>query len=373
MDLNQKVITDLHEQTNDQTKMSIYMPTHPRSSSQTMEEDRIRFKNALARLDSHETRSNDELGKTYKDLQALVEQVDFWQHQELSLAVFADGETYQALKLPYEINEIALLSDNYITSPLMLMHSIRFSFYVFDINLEAPTLYLGNSHGLRKVDDINLPKSMEDEIDLDDMQKQTQFHTGAAGGGAMFHGHGAEKDNKQSDIDRYMQLVTDSLEAYLKHHDVPIVLAGTEKRVAQLRRMMSYGRVLGQTLPPAQDTKHDTMHEGAHELLSNAVREHQSHELERYNNLLATKLAIEGDMVAEAAKSGRVDTLYVSCLRETRDSVRDGDFTATRLELPENILQLESVVADVVSNGGKVLAVEKSAFDNEELHAVCRF
>ncbi|CAN5669708.1 hypothetical protein BH23PAT2_BH23PAT2_06080 [soil metagenome] len=373
MDLRLTTIQKLKSALDEKPKLSIYIPTHPNSSSQTIEEDRIRFKNALARLDTHETQSKDELGKTYASLQKLTEQTDFWQHQELSLAVFADGDGYQTMKLPYEVNEVSLMSGRYIISPLELMRSIRMAFYVFEINLHEPKLYLGTTYGLSEVRDIKLPKSMKNELDLEDTQKQTQFHTGAVGGDAMFHGHGGEKDNKQHDVDRYFQLVHDALETYLDGHDIPLVLSGDDRRVAQFRKMLSYGRVIQPPLPPVQDAKHAEVHSKANDIVSGAVHEHQSHEVERYNELLSTKLAIKGLQIDDAAKAGRIDTLYVSCLRETRDSVREGDFTATKMEVPENILQLESIVSEVISKGGNILAVNTSTFDTEELYAICRF
>jgi|AntRauTorckE6833_2_1112554.scaffolds.fasta_scaffold00077_26 hypothetical protein len=373
MDLRLTTIQKLRSDLDETPKLSIYIPTHPSSSSQTIEEDRIRFKNALARLDTHETQSKDELGKTYASLQKLTEDADFWHYQELSLAVFADGDGYQTMKLPYEINEVSLMSGRYIISPLELMRSIRMAFYVFEVNLHEPKLYLGTTYGLSEVRDINLPKSMKNELDLEDTQKQTQFHTGGGGGDTMFHGHGGEKDNKQHDVDRYFQLVHDSLEAYLEGHDIPLVLSGDDKRVAQFRKMLSYDRTVKPAISAVHETKHADIHRKANEIVSGAVHEHQSHEVERYNELLSTKLAIKGLQIDDAAKAGRIETLYVPCLRETRDSVREGDFTATKMEVPKNILQLESIVGEVVSKGGNILAVNTSTFDTEELYAICRF
>jgi hypothetical protein len=122
------------------TKLSIYSATHPSSSSQSIAQDRLRFKNSLQGIKSNKSYDERELGKTMRSLERLLADSMFWKHQSLGLAIFADKSGYESIQLPHGIAEMQFVEDHLIVSPLAIMLSIGTGYYVLDINFTRPRL-----------------------------------------------------------------------------------------------------------------------------------------------------------------------------------------------------------------------------------------
>src|SRR5215207_768390 len=84
--------------------ISILMPTH--RASQEIQQDPIRFKNLLRQAEQQLL----ETGRTPQDADAflqpaqeLLDDNDFWQHQEEGLAVFVSSGDFHMVRLPYMV------------------------------------------------------------------------------------------------------------------------------------------------------------------------------------------------------------------------------------------------------------------------------
>ncbi|NCS82860.1 hypothetical protein GW746_00375, partial [Candidatus Saccharibacteria bacterium] len=97
MIINETIFKQLLQTNNADQKLSIYLPTHSASSSQTVNEDIIRFKNSLKAIRLDEDYDELELSETMEALEALIDDVEFWKHRTLGLAVFADAHGYEAV------------------------------------------------------------------------------------------------------------------------------------------------------------------------------------------------------------------------------------------------------------------------------------
>jgi hypothetical protein len=375
MDLHLKNIEDVRKVEADGICLSIYIPTSPYSSSQAIDSDRIRLKNAIQSFDWDNPDFAKQFAKTKQSLEKLTEEIEFWSRQEKSLAVFASSDGFNTYKLPYEMSQLNIMADHFLRAPIELMHSIRFSYFVIDISLSGPKVYLGSSYGIRPAEELELPGSMEEELGLDELERQQQFHTGAPTGQAMFHGHGAEADRRQQDVEQYLKIVAGVMDVYLADFDLPLILAGTDNRIGEFRKYLKYKRILDATLPSTADLSEPELHDKATDIMTAAIRKHQKHLIDRYKKIEGSGPTVSGDKaVAEAAEAGRIELLYVPCLRKTRDSVRDGDFREIIMDItPAGALSLEHIVSQTISHGGSVLAVNKKSFPTQDTKAVCRY
>ncbi len=249
MSVSSKRIEKLLKRDNDGSKISIYIPTHPKTSSQTLSADTNRFKNAIQEIEKHADYDTKELGSTLGKLEKLLDDTEFWRHQDIGLAVFADSEGYECFHLPYETTEAAYLKDSFVVSPLVIMHSIGTTFYVLDVNLTHPRLLISHDQGLIEVDVENMPDAFQDEIAGDEYKPELQYKSAPRDGGQSnrFHGHDvAEEVDK--DIAEYLVQIARSVSEYLKDHDQPLLLVGDTNRVGNTRPHISYDNLLEENI-----------------------------------------------------------------------------------------------------------------------------
>jgi diphthamide synthase subunit DPH2 len=78
--------------------------------------------------------------------------------------------------------------------------------------------------------------------------------------------------------------------------------------------------------------------------------------------------------MVEAARACRVERVYMPAYRRTNDSVRSDAKESIILQLPEEINEIESLVIDVLSQGGSVQAIEiGSQHEIQEPKALTRY
>ncbi len=365
MELKLKSIipADLRSGAEGQDRISLYMPTHPESRSNTIEEDSIRLKNILHKIESNPAiRVSDTADKSLRRVWDLIDDADFWRHQKYGLALFVDPDRMRYVKLPYEVNVIHSVDDSFVLAPLHIMQKALKNYFLLEINLDRPKLFRVDVATMEQIEDSNLPKNIEDALRLDEFQKNQQFHTGASRGRAMYHGHGAADDNKDVDINNYLHLLAKRADTFLQKYSDPLILAGTKERVAHVRSLLRYKHTLDKEIRGNHESPRTipALQKEVRSLLESIQDDERTKALQRFEEARGNGLAAEGmDNVMSASSIGNVDHLFVEALRQTRDSVQEENVAMKRYEFPEDISMLEKVVSSVKAQAGEITATYK--------------
>jgi len=110
-----KTLLEHHEQ----PSVSLYMPT-VKVGSET-QQNPIRFKNLMKEVES----KLEEIGIRLSDASEWLEQakklddLEFWEHQELGLVIFISPTAFHYYCLPIEVDEIVVVSDRFHLKPLI--------------------------------------------------------------------------------------------------------------------------------------------------------------------------------------------------------------------------------------------------------------
>jgi len=88
---------------------SIYIPTSPQASPPHVSADRTRLKNAIQHIKNLQNYDEQVLGDSIKKLEDVLDDMEFWQHQDLGLAALFDAETVELVRLPFEVSEAEYL------------------------------------------------------------------------------------------------------------------------------------------------------------------------------------------------------------------------------------------------------------------------
>ncbi|HZJ34861.1 MAG TPA: hypothetical protein VFD55_02505 [Candidatus Angelobacter sp.] len=370
MILSNNNLQHIINKSNTGTKLSIYIPTHPASTSPTLSEDMIRFKNTLQNIKANEKYTERELGETMGKLESLLDDSDFWKHRTNGLAVLADKNGYEIVDLDYEITDMQYIQDTFIVSPLVMMFSIGTGYYVLDINHTKPRLLHFTSYTKGEVDLKDMPGSLEQTIQRDERQQHIQHQSAPRN---MFHGQ-SESGAVDADILRYYKIIAKAVEEHLIDHDEPLLLAGTDNRIGHMRPLIGYSNIIDAVLNGNNEDLNEQ------ELLDATTAAIESVGTLKRDKLItkvkATPLANLSQGITEietAIASGRVEALYLSAFERTTDNVREDGRSAVVLQLPEDITAIESLVRSALLQGAEVVAVEQGSFDTDEPLALLRY
>ncbi len=370
MILSNKNLHHIINKSNIGTKLSVYIPTHPASTSPTISEDMIRFKNALQNIKSNEKYNERELGETMSKLELLLDDSDFWKYRTNGLAVLADKDGYDVVDLDYEVTDMQYVQDTFIVSPLSIMLSIGTGYFVLDINHTKPRLLHFTPYTKGEIDLKDMPESLEHTIQRDEHQQHIQHQSGPKN---MFHG---QSDDGAVDADMllYYKLISGAVDEYLADNDEPLLLAGTENRIGHMRPLISYGNVVAATLTGNnEDLNEQELLDATAEAIENVDTMNRDRLISKVKATPPSNLSYGNKEIETAITVGKVELLFLSAFKTTPDNVREDGSSIVVLQLPEDINSIESLVRGSLSQGAKVIAVEQGSFDTDEPLALLRY
>lgn len=326
--------------------VSIYMQTDPVYGGETKKHNVTRLKNAIQALQRKAKADDKQLDEIFTQLHSLLEDNAFWQQQDAGLALFADKQQCMRVRLPFAINDFSVLGSAFVISPLIAMKSLSHEFYLLDINLKTkPRLLRTTSKTLVEVHPDEMPQSFEQitaryEYNTDLSFKGAPRNTPGSGDSASFHGPDTQREldvNKRA----YLRDITHAVDSFLKDKERPLVLAGTEERVGNLRKELRYHTVLQEYIAGDVGEEGESMLYRRALPLVMAYRRNVINESVR--QLLASnpnRTLVDYDAITKAARENRVEQLYVPLYHHTQ--VADEASTIT-LDFPDN--ELESLEA----------------------------
>lgn len=304
--------------------LSIYLPAH--RTSPEKDQDRIRFRNLVrTACDSLEAAGmkTQDAEKACAPLRTLADDATFWRDSVSSgLAVFCSAEVFLTVTTDVAPPEQCVVGERFFLRPLLSASRGDRRFFALAIDRNGCRLFRGDAGGLEQIALEGVPASLADELRFDETQEAVQYSSvptpaQAAGGGrptgAVFHGHGGEKDVDKVNVERYLRKVEAAVAKLVSAEaGVPLVLLGVEYELAVYRALNTSTSLVPEQVLGATD-----------ELAQHEVRTRALGALEPYfASLTQARLAELADRngssltlrdaatIVAAAASGRVKTLY---------------------------------------------------------------
>ena len=366
------ILTNLLKTNTNDIKLTIYQPTHQASSGQKIQEDTIRFKNALKAIKQSDDYNDAMLGKTMRSLETLLDDAEFWKRRRRGLAVFADMQGYQTVSLDEDIAETYYVGRHFFISPLVLLQSLSSRYYVLDINLTRPRLLEGSPSSCTEIVIDGMPESFEVMTANVEYSKELQHQSGGTSG---FHGH-TDDAAVQENTMRYYRKISEAASTHLSGHTEPLLLIGVENRVGEIRQLLSYPHILDEYIEGNGEAMNEqALHSATTPIIERYSKKQRSDAVALFNQTPPTHTLVGLEDIEVASIEGRVATVLIPCYRQTTDTVREGydELVVLQLNGSPNNEELESLVRSVLSTGGAVQAVAIDAFGDEQPRGVCRF
>jgi hypothetical protein len=145
--------------------VSLYMTTHRAGAD--VQQDPIRLKNLLREaevtLNTMGLRSP-EAGELLEPAQDLLGDSEFWQHQSEGLALFLSSRSFNAYRLPFEFEELVVVTNRFHVKPLLPLLSGDGRFYVLALSQNEVRLLQGTRYSVDEIELEDVPKSLVEAL-----------------------------------------------------------------------------------------------------------------------------------------------------------------------------------------------------------------
>ena len=321
----------LHEETLDRLGsvrgkllVSIFIPTHEKGPEIT--QDPIRLKNHLAEVDDQLESSGlkvRERSQRLAEAHSLLDDLEFWEHQGTSLAVFIedDGGTMPvSLPIPAEAN--TWVGPHFHLRPLLGALDAG-ALPVLVLTKGTVRLYESGRFEISVVD-ADLPASFDDVNWFIQREPQRQQHPDRAGGSTRNrHGHDP-KAKETEDLHRYLRAVSSALPGTIEGRH--IVLLGDERAVSAFEEITEQKVMIPPNFGVARTDDVDEIHARAMPVIDQVHRSAQESALERAGSALGKgKATTDLASALEAAAAGAVSELVLRADAEPIPGVFDPD------------------------------------------------
>ena len=344
--------------------LSLYQPTYRRRPEN--QQDPIRFRNLVKAIERslRQKYPAREVQPLMEPFQTLAGDHDFWNHTLDGLAVFGAPGMFRVYKLQRPVAELAIVADSFHIKPLMRILQSVDRYQVLGLNRREVKLFEGNRDAL---DDVKLaqgvPRTITDVLG----EELTEPHLtvasyGGTGGPAIHHGHGAKKDEVDSDAERFFRSVD---RAVLKHHSrpsgLPLLLAALPEH-HNLFRQVSHNPFLmadGINIHP-DALPIDTLRNRAWQVVEPQYQARLATLADEFAVAKSKSLGVDDlAQVADAAVAGRVATLLIEADRQIagRINTTSGQIQFDDLGQPGVDDLLDDLGELVFKKGGRVVVV----------------
>ena len=370
-------------QTSTRPCVSVFMPTH-RAGRET-QQDPIRLKNLLDEAEERLTAGDlraPEAREFLAPVRALLTDDWFWQHQGDGLAIFVAPKLVHSFRLPFNFDELLVVTNRFHLKPLLPFLSGDGRFYILALSQKEVRLLQGSRYSISEIDLKDVPQSLAEALRYDDPEKALQFHTGTPGGigerAAIYHGHGAGVDEADENLRRYFRQVARGVELLLNEEGGPLILAGVDYLLPTYQEVNPYPHLLEQGVTGNPETlSADELHRQAWTIVQPHFLKARQEAVARYKQLVETKQGSR-DLreILPAAYYGRIETLFVA-IGLQQWGVFEPDTNTINLHQeanPENEDLLDTAAIQALLKGGVVYAVEPANMPDEApLAAIFRY
>ena len=366
--------------------ISIYVPTH---RANHVEEDRIRFKNALS--DVKRNLQNGPLfpsgGMNERETEGflgealdLLDDNEFWQNQSDGLAVFIGKDHFHVFTVPVNFNPMTYVKTHFYLRPMMPLLNGEDRFFLLALSQGDVRFFEGHAHHITpvKISDL-VPDNLQAAMALDAPEKSLQHHSGGGQTG-IHHGHGLHKNQKEWQISTYCRMVDKGLMEMLHDENAPLIIAAVDDLVPLYREVSDYSNIVDFHISgnPENDSP-GLLHEKAWSKMKGYFRQEIEIEKDRFSEALAQgKASFALTDILPKAINGRVQTLFLA-----KDApVLWGSYDETKNEAviheeqrPSSVCLYDLAARKTYDQGGTVWHIDRAEFPNvtAEMNAIYRY
>lgn len=353
--------------------VSIFLPTHVRGRE--IRQDPILLKNLVTEAREKLLAAGWQRGDVEAVLApatALIDDYQFWQHQDQGLALFLGDGEMRRYKVPISLAPQVVVGPGFHVKPLLPILAQDGAFLVLTITASNVRLFEASRFTMVEDDEADLPRGLDEVAGEPDYENPLQAspanrpHATAsvAVTKAQVVGDSPEEWRKGRLVE-FVRRVAAALEDRLASEGMPVVLAADAEIQGHFQKPGTLGPLLAGVVeinPEAIDEKE--LHAAAYAVMQPRLAEERERAVERFTALLNdgdARASIESEEIIKAAHYSRIDTLFLAegvnlwgRFDEAADKVMlDEAFAGTGEDL------LDAAAVHTLRHGGSVYILPK--------------
>lgn len=376
-------IVDLAKQEHNPS-ISIYLPTHKRGEE--VQQDPIRLKNLLTETEEQlkDQNINDlKIEEMLKEPRELLDNPQFWQHNNKGLALFVSEEDFEYYRIPYSFKERVMVSSHFLITPLIPMITLEGTFCLLALSQKKVRLLHAIRESVIGITLEDAPTSMEEFLQYNVEEPSLQHHSGQGTGrvhgeGDIFHGQGSEGKTNYREAINYLKQIENEVTSIMRRRNDPLILVGMDQAVAEYRKVNHYSRVMDDAIiQNPDDQKDEDLRDKGWELIQSYFLQDMYNDIKRFGDLSGSEKQSENlTQIVEAAYYGRVDSLFVPIGEHSWgwfDQERDVVHHSKDQKNGEHDL-INMAAIKTLTQSGDVYALEKDKMPNDSsIAAIFRY
>lgn len=297
--------------------VSLYQTTH-KSRPENMQ-DPIRFKNLVQTIENSLEKdfSNEEIKSIMKPFNDIAADKVFWNNVTEGLAILANKDNCVVYKLNREVEELAIVANNFHIKPLIRNFQSADNYHILGITRYDFNIYEGNRYGIEMIElDEDTPKTLIEVLgdEYTDPHLESGRYSGGATGTPAFHGHGGRKDEIEVDTERYFRyidkFISDNFSTEMK---LPLILVALDEHQGEFRNLSKNDYLLDEKVSKDPEAlPKEEIRELSWEAMEPIYIQKTKDLVERYGFQRSKFLGTDDlSEVARAALEGKIDTLMI--------------------------------------------------------------
>ncbi|WP_234568136.1 baeRF7 domain-containing protein [Rhodohalobacter sp. 614A] len=310
--VSERTIRDLINQKGE-TLVTITLPTHEKGEES--KQDPIRFKNLISEAEKkleERVKKNGFAEKFLKPAKELLDTPMFWSHQKNGLAVYITEDSFNYYKLPYEVNEQVLVNDHFLITPLLPMTSMDGTFSVLAASRKNVRLLRCSRNSVHDITPQDIETSVSDYLEVDP-QKQLQFHSGAKGQSAVYHGHNANEEDKMVVVEAFYREIEKELTEVLNKANDPLIIVGLVENANLYEKVNSYNRLVDEKVNHNPDELSDKeLRDKGWEVVRHYFLSEMYQSLNKFSEYGEDRVSNNLGEIIESTVMGKSSTIFIS-------------------------------------------------------------
>jgi len=244
----------------------------------------------------------------------LVEQSASAHKNARGRAIFMAGKFFECHHLDEAVGERAVVGRAFFIRPLLPLMVAGGRFFVLAVSQKHVALFQGSRDGIHKLNVEMVPASLREDLQGQEFERQSQFHTAApksAGKrGSVFYGTDI---NQKERILHFFRTVDRTVARLLKGQSAPLVLAAVEYLFPLYKTANTYPHLLEKGVGGNPDILlPNALHAASWKLVESHLDEAKASALEMYKRLVNTERTSSNLLeILVAAERDRVRFLFV--------------------------------------------------------------
>jgi len=305
----------IHELIDKEAKhyVTITLPTHEKGEES--KQDPIRFKNLLSEAENSLKKRNsngDNIEEILKPAKELLDKPMFWSHLKKGLAVYMTEDSFDFYHLPYEVNEQVFVNDHFMITPLLPMTSMDGTFTILAASRKNLRLLRCTRNTVHDITPPDIVTSVNDYLEVDP-QKQLQFHSGAKGQSAVYHGHNASEEDKMVVVEAFYREIEKEITNVMNELEDPLILTGLTENISLYQKVNHYNRLVENTVSynPDELSDKELRDKGWNVVKSHFLSE-MYRSLEKFSEYGDDRVSNNLGEIIESTVMGKSQTIFIS-------------------------------------------------------------